>query len=31
MFFDRSASREVTPSKSFSAPTVIPVSGTAWP
>ena len=29
MFFARSASRAVTPSISFSAPTVIDVSGTA--
>ena len=29
MFFARSASRAVTPSISFSAPTVIPVSCTA--
>ena len=28
MFFDRSASRGVTPSMPFSAPTVIEVSGT---
>ena len=30
MFFARSASRGVTPSISFSAPTVIDVSGTWW-
>ena len=29
MFFDRSASRDVTPSISFRAPTVSDVSGTA--
>ena len=29
MFFERSASRDVTPSMSFSAPTVSDVSGTA--
>ena len=30
MFFERSASRGVTPSTSFSAPTVRLVSGMAW-